>query len=151
MEYRDAARCEVCGGKCCRVYIKRCEGGQMPDYIHWANDNILDDTQNFEYYFKHSVWYLEKDNFNIEPRYDVFEANRAWLDSYIYDDSSLRKAEALEYLKELKNRGIIIGYCAYWSKESGCIIAWEKRPANCKEHRCRKWINEEEQIEEYIF
>lgn len=144
MEYRDVIRCASCGGKCCQLYMKRCEGGQMPDYIQYANDNILDDTQNFDYYFKNSIWCIQKDKFDVEPRYDVLEAYRAWLDSYIYDDSSNRKIEALRFLKELNERGINMAYCAYWSKEGGCIIAWHKRPANCNEHRCREWINEDE-------
>jgi len=144
MEYRDVIRCASCGGKCCQLYIRRCEGGQMPNYIHYSNDNILDNTQNFDYYFKHSVWYLQKDKFDVEPQYDVLEAYRAWIDTYIYDDSSVRKIEAFRCLKELDDRGINMGYCAYWTKE-GCIISWEKRSVNCKEHRCWEWINEEDE------
>lgn len=120
----------------------------MPDYIHYANDSILDDTQNFDYYFKHSVWYIQKDWFDVEPQYDVLEAYNAWFDSYIYDDFSVRKIEALRCLKELDYKGINMGYCAYWTKEGGCIIAWEKRPANCKEHRCWEWINEVDEMED---
>lgn len=119
----------------------------MPNYIHYANDNILDETENFDYYFKHSVGDIQKDRFDVEPQYDVLEAYSAWGDSYIYDDSSDRKIEALRCLKELDDRGINRGYCAYWTKEGGCIIAWEKRPENCKEHRCREWINEEDEMD----
>ncbi|MDQ7092957.1 hypothetical protein REC12_05095 [Desulfosporosinus sp. PR] len=116
----------------------------MPDYINYSNDNILDGSENFSHYFQNSVWYLQKDRFNIEPRYDVLEAYSAWIDTYIYDDCSVRKIRALRYLKELDDRGINIGYCAYWTKEDGCIIAWEKRPDICKEHRCQEWINKED-------
>ena len=122
MEYRDVIRCASCGGKCCQLYIRRCEGGQMPNHIHYANDNILDKTQNFDYYFKHSVWYLQKDKFDVEPQYDVLEAYRAWIDTYIYDDSSVRKIEAVRWLKELDDKGINMSYCAYWTKE-GCLIS----------------------------
>lgn len=143
LEYRDVGRCASCGGKCCKLYIQRCEGGQLPDDIHYANDNIVDLTQNFEYYFQHSVWYLEKDKFEVEPLYDVLKAFSAWIDSYIYNDFSARKIEALRFLSELKERGISMGYCAYWTKRSGCIIAWEKRPIICKEHRCKEWLEED--------
>ena len=146
MEYIDVNRCASCGGKCCQLYTRRCEGGQMLDDIHYANDNILDDTQNFDYYFKHSVWYIQRNRFDVEPQYNVLEAYSAWIDSYIYDDSSDRKMKALRCLKELNERGINMGYCAYWTKK-GCIISWEKRPADCKEHRCWEWMNEEDEME----
>ncbi|AFM40606.1 hypothetical protein Desaci_1603 [Desulfosporosinus acidiphilus SJ4] len=116
----------------------------MPDYIHYGNDNILDQTQNFEYYFRHSIWYIQKDKFGVKPLFDVLEAYTAWIDSYIYDDSSVRKLKALRFLRGMDKRGLNIGYCAYWTKERGCIIEWEKRPVNCKEHRCREWLEEEE-------
>jgi hypothetical protein len=143
LEYRDSIRCASCRGKCCKIYLKISEGGQMPDNIHYANDNILDNTQNFNYYFKNSIWFLEKERFGVEPLYDVIDAYSAWIDSYIYDDSSARKKEALRRLKVLNEKGIHIGYCAYWIEEGGCIIQWEKRPPNCKEHRCQEWINNE--------
>lgn len=141
VEYRDPSRCTACGGKCCRLYIKESEDGLMPDWIHLANDHE-DEAMNFNYWYRHTVWHIQKDQFGVEPLFDVLKVNDAFL-FHFFDKADLRKLEGDQYIKELKERGIDTRYCAYWTKENGCIIPWTNRPAACKEWRCKEWIDEE--------
>jgi len=49
------------------------------------------------------------------------------------------KEERLQYRNELLAKGIDPEMCEYWDKNIGCIIAWENRPAKCKELICDDW------------
>lgn len=141
IEYRDSSRCAVCGGECCKLYTKASAGGMMPDGINLINDN-RDETLCFDYWYRHTVWYTQKDQFGVEPLFDVLKANGSFL-YHFYDKSDPRKIEGDQYLNDLKAKGIDTGYCAYWTKENGCIIPWANRPAACWEWRCQAWIDEE--------
>lgn len=140
LEYKDSSRCAACGGKCCQLYVKASEGGLMPDEIHLANDRE-DETLNFDYWYRHTVWHTQKDQFGMEPLYDVLKVNDSFL-YHFFDKTDLRKIEGDQYLQDLKAKGIDTGYCAYWTKEKGCIILWANRPAACREWRCQAWIDE---------
>lgn len=47
--------------------------------------------------------------------------------------------ERLQYRNELLAKGINPEMCEYRDKNIGCIIAWESRPAKCKEFICDGW------------
>lgn len=140
IEYKDLSRCAMCGGKCCHLYEKAYRGGMMPDGIDLINVDS-DETFTFKYWYRHTVWYTQKDLFGIDPLFDVLKVNNSFL-YHFFDKSDPRKIESDQYLQDLKAKGIDTGYCAYWTKESGCIIPWANRPVACKEWRCQEWINE---------
>lgn len=141
IEYKDPSRCAACGGKCCQLYEKASKGGMMPDAIDVINDDG-DETFTFNYWYRHTVWFTQKDHFGVDPLFDVLRANDSFF-YHFFDKSDLRKIEADQYLEALKAKGIDTGYCAYWTLESGCIIPWENRHTACREWRCQEWIDEE--------
>lgn len=120
-EYRDDDRCTACGGKCCRIYASKANGGMWnPLLVEW------------------SLWvgrfHKERERYGVSPRYDALALHLgALMDG---EEEYNRQKE------ELQERGIDPEYCEYCGPK-GCIIPWEKRPERCKEYRCKPWREED--------
>lgn len=110
-EYRDEARCAACGGRCCVIYYPaRC---------------VVTPMEKSWWYGEYSdFFHWDRDNYGVAPRYFPAVVNAPG------SPESVRRA--------LRAQGIDPDACEYLGP-GGCIIPWDRRPEQCRSHRCLAW------------
>lgn len=113
--YRDPERCARCGGRCCLIYLPAGCAADSAGASWWYLD--------FSDFF-----HGERGGYGVPPRF--------------LPDSIGTAESPIAARESLKAAGIDPDACEYLGP-AGCIIDWDRRPVQCRSHRCHQWRMEE--------